>query len=485
MTGRVVGNYKLLECLGEGGMGSVYRGIDLMIEREVAIKVLRPELARQSQVVERFRSEAVTLAKLLHSNIATLFTFFRDGDELFMVMEYVPGQTLDAVIRDRGALAAGDAAEIVAKALDGVEHAHAMGILHRDIKPANIIVTSNGTVKVTDFGIARVLGSSRLTREGRIIGTLEYIAPERVKGQEADFRSDLYSMGVVLYEALTGHLPFDTDSEFELMRSHLEKEPPPLSRFGVAVPPEIESVLLRALAKNPEERFQSAGEFRAALQPFATIREMPHAAAAAASSLSLPVLKPTRLAETAPAPETRFVAAEAAPIPVPAVDEVQPAAASAGSVFVSLIARYGWKAYAAALAVLAIVTAVLSAAVLLRSRAVAPQPIDSAVHSIRERRPADSRPAQTSVPVPNAPAAEIPASLPPTGAEPAAAPVSSVPLEALKPQAGNVAPTPAQLAERKRRAALRALGEDVDAGESVRKSAPLDKRQQALKALDQ
>src|SRR5512140_2292207 len=157
MTGGTVGNYRLVEKVGEGGMGAVYKGVDLMVEREVAIKMLRPEIARQPEVVERFRAEAVALAKLNHPNIATLYSFFREGDEYFMVMEFVMGRTLESIIRDSPALAVEQAVAISSQVLDAIEHAHTYGILHRDIKPANIMLTASGQAKVTDFGIARVL----------------------------------------------------------------------------------------------------------------------------------------------------------------------------------------------------------------------------------------------------------------------------------------------------------------------------------------
>ncbi|MBZ5547095.1 MAG: protein kinase [Acidobacteriia bacterium] len=265
MIGRVVGNYRLVERLGEGAMGAVYKGVDLMVEREVAIKMLRPEIARQPDIVGRFHAEAVTLAKLNHPNIATLYSFFREGDEFFMVMEFVAGRTLDAMIRERPPMLPERAVDIAVQVLDAVEHAHSLGILHRDLKPANIMLTSTH-VKVTDFGIARALGQARMTREGNIVGTLEYLAPERIRGQEADIRSDLYSVGVVLYEMLSGRLPFERDTDYELMRAQLEEPPPTFSSLGQSsIPAPLEEVVLKALAKLPEQRFGTAGEFRRAL----------------------------------------------------------------------------------------------------------------------------------------------------------------------------------------------------------------------------
>jgi serine/threonine protein kinase len=265
MIGSVAGNYKIVDKIGEGGMGAVYKGIDMMLEREVAIKVLRPELARQPDIVERFRIEAVTLAKLNHPNIATLFNFFRQGDDYFMVMEFVRGETLDSRMRRSGTMAHEVAIPLFCQALDGIDHAHRMGIIHRDIKPANIMLTEAGSIKVMDFGIARVLGSARMTKQGNIIGTIEYMSPEQVLGQETDSRSDIYSLGILLYEMLTGRVPFTGDSEYKLMQCQIEVTPPPPRSLSPGISPQIENAVMKALAKNPADRFGTAADFRAAL----------------------------------------------------------------------------------------------------------------------------------------------------------------------------------------------------------------------------
>ena len=265
MIGSVVGNYKIIDKIGEGGMGSVFKGVDLMLEREVAIKMLRPELARQPHVVERFRTEAVTLAKLNHPNVATLHSFFRQGEDFFMVMEFVRGQTLDDVIKTQGAMPCGRAVELFCMALEGIDHAHMMGIIHRDIKPANMMMTETGSIKVMDFGIARVLGTDRLTRAGHLIGTVEYMSPEQVRGEETDARSDIYSLGILLYEMLTGRVPFNSASEYELMRCQIEDLPTPPRTFAPQIPVAVEQGIMRSLAKLREARYQSASEFRSTL----------------------------------------------------------------------------------------------------------------------------------------------------------------------------------------------------------------------------
>jgi serine/threonine-protein kinase len=262
MIGQIFGNYKIEQKLGEGGMGAVYRGVDMMLEREVAIKFLRPELASQQQVVERFRSEAVTLAKLNHPNIATLYSFMRQGDSFIMVLEYVRGVTLDHVIQQRGAIPHHLAIPIFCQVLDGIQHAHEFGVVHRDIKPANMMLTEKGTLKVLDFGIARILGTARMTRQGNVIGTIEYMSPEQVKGQETDARADIYSLGMLLYEMLTGRVPFEIENEFELMKAQIEQFPVPPRQLNSSIPEVVEQAIYRAIAKDPAQRFQSAEEFR-------------------------------------------------------------------------------------------------------------------------------------------------------------------------------------------------------------------------------
>ncbi|HST19773.1 MAG TPA: serine/threonine-protein kinase [Blastocatellia bacterium] len=265
MIGQIIGNYKITEKIGEGGMGAVFKGLDFMLEREVAIKMLRPELAQQPHVVERFRLEAITLAKLSHPNIATLHTFLRRGNDFFMVMEFVAGKTLSSLIKQVGALPCDQAISLLCQALEGIEHAHEFGIIHRDIKSENMMLTQKGSIKVMDFGIARVLGTDRMTRHGHLVGTIEYMAPEQVRGEEADLRSDIYSTGIVLYEMVTGRLPFNSDSDYALMKMQVEQHPQLPRRFAPSIPAFVEEAIIRALNKDPESRFQSASQFRYAL----------------------------------------------------------------------------------------------------------------------------------------------------------------------------------------------------------------------------
>jgi serine/threonine-protein kinase len=265
MIGKSVGNYRIVEKIGAGGVGEVYRAVDLMLERPVAIKVLRPEYATRSAVVERFRSEAQTLARLNHPNIATLFSFVRDGEALLMVMEFVEGTTLAKLVRGGSGMALGTALPLFLQALDAIGHAHELGIVHRDIKGSNLMLNTDARIKVMDFGIARMIGSERLTRHGQLVGTPDYMSPEQIRGEETDERSDIYALGVLLYEMLTGRVPFRVESEYALMQAHVEQSP---RRPGELVPglsEAIEKAILRALAKEPAERFSTTDQFRTAL----------------------------------------------------------------------------------------------------------------------------------------------------------------------------------------------------------------------------
>ncbi len=265
MTGQVIGNYRIIDRLGGGGMGKVYRAVDMMVEREVAMKALLPEIARQPETMERFRTEAITLAKLNHPSIAQLYTFFREGNDFYMVMEFVPGETLESRIQ-REPVPWREAFSIAASVLEAIHFAHSQGILHRDLKPANIMITNDGRVKVMDFGIAQALGRAKLTREGRVVGTVEYLAPERIRGAAPDPRSDLYSMGIVLYEMITGRLPFGGESEYEIMMAQLNEAPAKPGGWAADLPAEAEQVVMKALEKDPENRYEDANRFAAALR---------------------------------------------------------------------------------------------------------------------------------------------------------------------------------------------------------------------------
>ena len=239
-------------------MGTVYRALDMQLEREVALKSLRPELARRPDIVDRFREEAKLQGKLENIHIVRLYQFLREGSEFFMVMEFVKGKTLSEILRQRKRLPSTEAVAIMEQALAGLGYAHKRNIVHRDIKPANIMINEDDTVKVADFGIARLVGSARQTKLGSIVGTLEYISPEAVQGNDATAVSDIYSCGILLFELLSGRLPFESPNEYELARAHVKDKPPALRQFAPDIPSRLEKAVMRALAKKPADRFQSA-----------------------------------------------------------------------------------------------------------------------------------------------------------------------------------------------------------------------------------
>lgn len=248
--------YKILSELGTGGMGIVYHGVDVMLEREVAIKKLRSEFSRTPDIAERFRREAKIQARLNHPNIAHLYSFFKDGDSFYIVMEFVDGTPLGKL----PAMPWQQALVIFLEILEGLEYAHSLGVLHRDLKPDNIMTGPRGEVKIMDFGIAHVLGSVRQTREQSIVGTLQYVCPELINSKEIGPRSDIYSLGILLFEIISGKLPFTADNDFALLHQHLEKDPPLLSTIVPDVPPFLDDTIFKALRKNPEERFASCRE---------------------------------------------------------------------------------------------------------------------------------------------------------------------------------------------------------------------------------
>ncbi len=265
---RDVGNYRLVEELGEGGMGKVYRALDLQLDREVALKSLRPELASQQEIVGRFREEAKIQGRLESTHIVRIYQFLREANEFFMVMEFVRGQTLEKLIRARKRLPPGEAVGLILQVLEGLEYAHRRNVVHRDVKPPNIIQNEEGVVKVADFGIARVLGGIRHTKAGSLVGSVQYISPEAVQGQETSAVSDVYSAAVVLFELLTGRLPFQGRNEYEYLRMHVEEPAPSLRQFAPELPKNLDKILRKALEKAPAARYPSAGAFAAALASF-------------------------------------------------------------------------------------------------------------------------------------------------------------------------------------------------------------------------
>ena len=266
MTGELLGGrYSILDTIGEGGMATVYRARDGFLQRTVAIKVLRPQYASDAEFRERFRREAQSAAALSHPNIVNVYDVGSEDGSNYIVMECVDGRTLNDIIVSEGRLSVDRTADYSAQILDALDHAHANGVIHRDKKPHNILITRDGRVKVTDFGIARAVSASALTETGRVIGTVNYTSPEQARGAPATAESDIYSLGVVMYEMLTGKLPFAGDTPVAVALKHVQEEPAPISLLSPGVPPEFERVVMRALAKKPEDRWRTARSFKNAI----------------------------------------------------------------------------------------------------------------------------------------------------------------------------------------------------------------------------
>ncbi len=265
MIGQNIGKYRVLDRIGRGGMGTVYRAVDETLHREVAIKVLNAELNDPS-VARRFRAEAVTVARLNHPGIATVYELFQHEGQWLMVMEFVRGETLEALVTRKGSLPHTEAVDLCMQALAALAHAHSLGVVHRDLKPANIMFTESGAVKVMDFGIARVVGTEHLTSAGFMMGTPAYMAPEQVLGGDIDARADIYAIGVVLYHLLTGQLPFRGNTPFEMAQSRLRDQPTPVRTVRAELPEWLGTILQISLNREPAQRFQSAATFRESLR---------------------------------------------------------------------------------------------------------------------------------------------------------------------------------------------------------------------------
>src|SRR4051794_33575253 len=266
LIGSRVLDFELKAILGSGGMSVVYRGEHRVTGQAVAIKILPPELAVHEELKARFVEEARVLAKLEHPNIVHLNNFTEAGGRLCLVMQYVEGVTFESMIVTRGKVAPDEAIRVGIEVCKALEYAHGQGVVHRDIKPSNILVRSDGAVKVTDFGIAKMIGNSRLTSTGQTMGTVRYMSPEQVRGKAADARSDIYSLGITLYESLCGHTPFDGENHFDIMQQHLRNRPPPLAKQGATVPAAVEKALATALEKAAADRYADAALFRQALE---------------------------------------------------------------------------------------------------------------------------------------------------------------------------------------------------------------------------
>jgi serine/threonine protein kinase/tetratricopeptide (TPR) repeat protein len=257
------GRYEIIEELGRGGMGRVFRAFDKKIEEEVALKLIRPEIAVEKRTVERFRNEIKIARKIRHANVCGMFDLGEEREKLFISMEYVRGEDLKSVIRRLGNLTVGKAVSIARQVAEGLAEAHKLGIIHRDLKPHNIMIDKEGNAKIMDFGIARTLAGEGTTAEGVIIGTPEYMSPEQVEGKPADQRSDIYSLGIILYEMLTGRVPFEGDTPFTVGVKHKSEAPKNPKLLNPSIPDDLSGTILKCLEKDPSKRYQSAGDVRA------------------------------------------------------------------------------------------------------------------------------------------------------------------------------------------------------------------------------
>jgi serine/threonine-protein kinase len=263
-TNRRIGDYEILGELGAGGMGRVYKVRNVISDRIEAMKVLLPDLAGQQDLAARFLREIKVLAALNHPNVAGLRTALTVDNQLVMIMEYVEGTTLATRI-ERGPIPVPDAINYIDQVLNALSYAHQQGVIHRDIKPANMMLTPQGVIKLMDFGIARTGEDRNLTMTGTTLGSINYMSPEQVKGEPTDARSDLYAVGISMYEMVTGQRPFQADSDFSIMTAHVKEMPKPPVELQAGIPAALNEIILMAIAKEPASRFKSADAFRNAL----------------------------------------------------------------------------------------------------------------------------------------------------------------------------------------------------------------------------
>jgi len=266
LNGKILGDrYELMEKIGEGGMAVVYKARCRVLDRIVAIKLLKTEYANDNNFVEKFKIEAQAAARLSHPNIVNIFDVGQEQDVYYIVMEYVEGRTLKEIIHEESPLPVDTAVNIAIMICDGIHHAHERGIIHRDIKPHNILVTRDGMVKVADFGIAQAITKKTITYGGKIIGSVHYISPEQARGEPLTRATDIYSVGCVLYEMLTGKVPFDADSPITVALKHIHDDPVPPRKLNENIPVEVENTILKAMDKVPARRYSSAEFMRNAL----------------------------------------------------------------------------------------------------------------------------------------------------------------------------------------------------------------------------
>lgn len=254
--------YQIIRLIGEGGMANVYLAHDIILDRMVAVKILRGDLADDEKFVRRFQREAIAASSLTHPNIVGMYDVGEDNGDYFIVMEYIDGKTLKSLIKKRGALTLPEVMDIMMQLLDGVKCAHDSYIIHRDIKPQNILILEDGTVKITDFGIATALNNNELTQTNSVMGSVHYLPPEQANGKNSTVKSDIYSIGILMYELLTGKLPFKGDNAVEIAIKQMREEIPSICLINPEIPQSIENVILKACAKNPKNRYDSVAQMQ-------------------------------------------------------------------------------------------------------------------------------------------------------------------------------------------------------------------------------
>lgn len=250
--------YEIIRSIGEGGMANVYLGYDTILDRNVAIKILRGDLSTDEKFVRRFQREALSASSLAHPNIVEMYDVGEDDGIYYIVMEYVEGKTLKQLLKKRGSLTLSEAIDIMLQLTDGMAHAHDSYIIHRDLKPQNIMIKDDGQIKITDFGIAMALNATQLTQTNSVMGSVHYLPPEQASGKGSTIKSDIYSMGIIFYELLTGSLPFKGDNAVEIALKHMRDPLPSVREDNPAIPQSIENIILKATAKNPKNRYDDA-----------------------------------------------------------------------------------------------------------------------------------------------------------------------------------------------------------------------------------
>ena len=317
MIGRLIsGRYRLIAPLGEGGMATIWRAVDEQLDREVAVKILRPQFSSDPGFAARFKQEARAAGGLSHPNIVSVYDYGTDGadGEQYIVMELVDGRDLSTILRDRGSLSMDDSVRIAIGVASALEVAHRKGIVHRDVKPGNILITDGGDVKVTDFGIARAVSEASMTVTGTTLGSVHYFSPEQARGDEVTGASDVYSLGIVLFEMLTGRRPFEADTAAAVALKRLNEDPPTPTAIGRPQPAGLEAIVMRALAREPAGRFPDAGAMAEALRAW---RRNPDAVPAGVAAGAVVAATPAAGEPTVYVPPRVTTPADRAPVVPP------------------------------------------------------------------------------------------------------------------------------------------------------------------------